>query len=150
MWRRVRDQRCDDGVSIVEIIVAMAIFGLVLAASVPLFMSSVVQTARAGELASASQIANTQLERARSAATTCAGLKAYLDTITVANQGVDPLKTELLDSRGVKYSLTATKSSEVTCPTAGAGLVPFEASVTAKVPGHPVTAQVSSQIWVAS
>jgi len=148
MWRRLRE-RSDDGVSIIEIIVAMAIFGIVLAASVPLFMSSIVQTARASELASASQIANTQLERARSAASTCAALKAYLDTITTTNQSLDPLKTELRDSRGIHYSLTATKSSEVTCPT-GAGLVPFAATVTAQVPGHPVTANVSSQIWVAS
>ncbi len=136
------DER-DAGVGIVEILVAMAIFGLVMVAAVPLLLSSSVQTARAAQLATASQIANQQLERARGAATSCDQLRAHLGASS------ETAESQVHDSRGITYNVTETAPTAIACP-AASGLVEYTVTVRAdtNASARPVTSTVTTQIWV--
>jgi type II secretory pathway pseudopilin PulG len=141
--RTAGSREADAGVGIIEIIVAMTIFGLLMAAAVPLMFASAVQSARAAQLATASQIANQQLERARSAATDCAQLKAHLTASSAtAAAGVH-------DSRGITYAVTETASTAVTCPATN-GLAEYSVTVRAVTNStkNPVQATLTTQIWV--
>lgn len=133
----------DTGVGIIEIIVAMTLFGLLSAAVAPVLLASVRQTARAAQLATASQIANQQVERARSAATSCEQLRAHLTAAATAAQ------SEVHDSRGIVFQVTETPVSQVGCPDAD-GLVDLDVTVRAVTPGatNPVRATVQTDIWV--
>ncbi|HYQ75542.1 type II secretion system protein [Cellulomonas sp.] len=138
-----RRRDADAGVGIIEILVAMAIFGIVMAAALPLLFASTVQAARAAQLATASQIANQQLERARSAATSCTQLKAHLASSAATAEGA------VHDSRGIDFEVTETAASSITCPDVD-GLVPYTVTVRANTnaSARPVTATVTSRIWV--
>ncbi|OIQ85507.1 hypothetical protein GALL_326520 [mine drainage metagenome] len=129
----------DEGIGLVEIVVSMLIFGIVMITAVPLFVGAIKSAARSAQLASASQIASQQLERARSAATSCAAYKSFLATSPAP----------LPDARGTIFTIVQTSSASVTCPVGG-GLLPFTVTVTATVPGAPVSASLSTEIWVAS
>lgn len=132
----------DAGVGIIEILVAMTIFGLMMAAVTPLLMRSITTTARAAQLATASQIANQQLERARSAATDCTQLKAHLLTSAAAAQ------SEVHDSRGITYAVTESPAASVVCPDAD-GLISYTVTVTAQTrTSNPVTSSITTEIWV--
>jgi len=131
--------RPDEGVGIVEVLIAMAIFGLIMASTAPLFLSAVKSQAKSANVASASQIANQQLERARSAATSCAALKSHLATSSAG--------AERTDSRGLHFAVSETNPSTITCPAPG-GLIDYQVVVTAQVPGKPVTSTLKTQIWV--
>jgi type II secretory pathway pseudopilin PulG len=132
----------DAGVGIIEILVAMTLFGLLMAAVTPLLLNSITTTARAAQLATASQIANQQLERARSAATDCAQLKAHL----VASSGV--AQAQVHDSRGITYAVSETAASAITCPDVD-GLVSYTVTVTAQTnTAKPVKASIETEIWV--
>ncbi|MDM8083923.1 hypothetical protein QUV83_03965 [Cellulomonas cellasea] len=134
------ENRDDAGIGLVEIVVSMLLFALLMATAAPLFVGSVRSSARSAQVASASQIASQQVERARSAATSCAAYTAFL---TVA-------PAPLPDSRGIVFTIDQTPSTSVTCPPAGGGLVDFDVTVTAEIPGRPVSSHLSTAIWVAS
>jgi|GEM_PF-1245841 len=133
----------DAGVGIIEILVAMTIFGLLMASVTPLLMRSVVQSARAAQLATASQIANQQVERARSAATSCSQLKNHLTASSSAAEN------RVNDSRGIAFDVVETAAAAVTCPDAD-GLVSYQVTVTAdtNISANPVVASVQTEIWV--
>ena len=132
----------DAGVGIIEILVAMTIFGLLMASITPLLLSSITQTARSAQLATASQIANQQLERARSAATDCGQLVNHL----TASSG--QAQSQVHDSRGITYAVTETSATSITCPDAD-GLVAYSVTVTAQTKtSNPVKATIETEIWV--
>lgn len=143
--RRLRPARtpADDGVGIIEILVAMTIFGLIMAASVPLFIASARTAARNAQLTTATQIATQQVERARSAGTSCTQLKGHLVHST-ANA-----ESEVHDSRGIEYDITETAASSITCPVAS-GLITYTVTVTAvtNATTNPAKATLTTQIWV--
>ncbi|MEV7971877.1 type II secretion system protein [Cellulomonas sp. NPDC089187] len=132
----------DAGIGIVEILVAMAVFGVLMASVTPLLLNSITQTARAAQLATASQIANQQVERARSAATDCGQLVAHLTASSGAAQAA------VHDSRGITYAVTETAPGSINCPDAD-GLVTYAVTVEAQTnTSRPVRATVETQIWV--
>lgn len=133
----------DAGVGIVEILVAMTIFGIVMAAAVPLFVSSIRSSARSAQLTTATEIASQQVERARSAATSCTVLRSHLGTSSATAEA------QARDSRGIRYTVVETAPSAITCPDAD-GVVTYTVTVTAvtNATANPVSASLTTQIWV--
>ena len=85
--------RDDDGVGLVEILVAMLLFAIIMIGFVPVFVASLSSTARSAAITSASRVANQQLESARSApGATCEAFVASLASAsTTASDGRGPL-----------------------------------------------------------
>lgn len=132
----------DAGFGLVEILVSMMLLGIMLAAFAPLLAGMLQHSARASAQATATQVANQQIERVRGAASgvagTCAALKHFLTT-------VPPVSAE--DSAGRVYTVTQTPGSAVTCPASGAALIPYEVTVTTSGAYAPGPTTITTQIW---
>ena len=101
--REARDEQ--SGFGLVELIVAMAILAIISLSLVPLLLNGVRQSAAATTLATATQLANEQIENAAAQPTLC---QDFNDTnILTTKTQVDP--------RGVTLVITNTVAA---CPTA--------------------------------
>lgn len=63
-------QHSEDGFGLVEVMISMVIFGVIAAASIPLFITSIQVSARNSSIAHATQMVHEGLEVARAAAQT--------------------------------------------------------------------------------
>jgi type II secretory pathway pseudopilin PulG len=130
----VRDP--DHGFSIVEILVAVFLFGLIVIVFLPLLVNSIRMTTTNATTATAVQIVSDQLERARAAGPSCEALTGFkLGTI-------DPVT----DSHGAV--LQATRSVG-TCPTTYPGTVSVTIAVKKSGTATPI-AESTALIYVKS
>lgn len=128
---RFRDLRDDDGVGLVEILVAMLLFAVIMVGFVPVFVASLSSTARSASVTSASRIANQQLENARAApGATC---EAFVASMASAS-------TTASDGRG---AMTVTHH----LPTCAKGATTVLYRVTVEQRGKTL-ADVETEIWL--
>ncbi len=131
MLRRLR-RSDDDGFGIVEIIVSLAILGVLAAALAPMFAASLALTTRNAVLAYSNQLADARLEELRGGATCTTGAGApYTRT----------------DSRGIVHTVTTTVDAS-TCVSNGLMKVTVRvANSSAMFDTQPVTTAATT-IWV--
>ena len=134
----MREER-DAGFGLVEALIALTLLALIVMAAAPVMVSALGLTSQSSVAATASDLANGQLERARSAATTCPAFKSFLSA---------PLPATYTDARGVTYTLSQTPASSVSCPAAGESLLDYKVSVTTSQPGTQPAVTVVTQIWM--
>lgn len=103
----------DRGFSIIEIVVSMFILGLLAAAFLPLLIQGLKLSAANATLATATQLANDQIELARSA-TKCSELGLPITTTTTTI--VIPRNVTLSIVRTVGSSCSPTNENPVTVP----------------------------------
>lgn len=109
----------DDGLGLIEIVVCIFLIGILAISFLPLFAQGMQLAVRNATIASATQIANEQLEIARGTATSCA---AFTGT-----GGYGPSTPPVMtDARGTNYQATRTVS---TCPATYPGIVQVTVSV---------------------
>lgn len=87
------DQSCDDGVGLVEIVVAMFLLALVSIAFLPLLINSLQLSIRNATISTATQVLNGEVDALATVAPTCEGIKSF-----VASSGAN-----VEDDRGVTY-----------------------------------------------
>ena len=129
----------DEGFTLVEVVVSILVLALISVALLPLLIQGVKQSAQAAAIASAVQLANSQVDLARAQATTCSGVTAT-PTVTVSSTAT---------YRGVPLVVTKTVG---TCPSptpsaTAPGTIPFTATVTRSDTGETL-ATVSTKILV--
>jgi Tfp pilus assembly protein PilV len=135
MHRVTRDTvRSSEGVSLVEIVVAMFILALIAMAFLPLLVQGVRQSAASATRATAVQLVSDQIDQARSAGTSCAVVRALVGVLATT------------DSRG--NSLTRTNTAG-TC-SAVVGTYPTTLTFTVNVTraGGISLAKASTLIYV--
>ncbi|GAA1207279.1 hypothetical protein [Rhodoglobus aureus] len=86
----------DDGIGLIEIVVSMLLLAILATALVPVLLSGLKQASSSATLATATQLANDELERARSW-TRCSDL--------------DPGNTSITDARAVELTMSTTVGS---------------------------------------
>lgn len=125
----------DDGVSLVEIVVAMTVLALIAVAFLPMLVTGLKLSATNSSVTTATQLVSEQMNLARSQPSTCAALTTFTNSATVTTT----------DGNG---KVLTTSRSLGTCPT-GSGTVSFTASVTASG-SSTVLATATTLIYVAS
>lgn len=134
----------DEGFGLTEILVSLVLLALMFASFAPLLVGTLQTSARSTALATSTQIANQQIEKARSkaAGTTthigCAQLKIFLG---------DPI-LDVTDAQGRTYTVTQTSPADISCPTSGGALVPYWVHVTANGANKPADVRITTEIWV--
>lgn len=129
------------GLGLVEIVICIFLIGLLAISFIPLFVQGMQLAARNATVASATQIANEQLEIARGTATSCAAFR---------NAGGYAVSTPpvVLDARGASYQATRTVG---TCPAAYPGIIQVSVSVVkVGVAGSLATATTYIRLTAAS
>jgi len=111
--------RADQGIGLVEIVICIFLIGLLAIAFIPLFVQGMQLAARNATIASATQIANEQLEIARGTATSCAAF------VGAGGYGASTPPVAI-DARGNSYQATRTVGS---CPAIYPGIVQVSVSV---------------------
>jgi len=129
----------EEGFSLVEVVVAILVLALISLALLPLLIQGIKQSAEAAAIASAVQLANSQVVLARAQATTCTGVAAT-PAVAVSSTAT---------YRGVPLVLTKTVG---TCPSptpssTAPGTISFTATVTRSDTGQTL-AVVSTKIFV--
>ena len=112
-------KRADLGIGLIEIVVCIFLIGILAISFLPLFVQGMQLAARNATIASATQIANEQLEIARGTATSCfafTGAGGYGASTPPA----------MADARGTNYQATRTVSP---CPATYPGVVQVTVSV---------------------
>jgi Tfp pilus assembly protein PilV len=141
--RRMRLQaRRDDGIGLVEVMVAMLILTILMLAMLSLIITALNTVAENQTRASATELATQRLEQARSAALTgdCTNVKAIVEAVT-----------DTTDGRGVPLQVVGTTNCVQTAPDPHDEpvLARVTVTVTTTQPGYsnPV-ATTSSDIYV--
>ncbi|GMA37711.1 hypothetical protein GCM10025876_39150 [Demequina litorisediminis] len=145
----------DDGLGIIEVIVAMLLFGILAVAMVPPILLALQVTAKTTTIASAQEVAQERVEQARVAAALCADFRIF-----IAGEPAD----DYTDTRGARYSLTEsfqvpgltvaeTEADTSWCkdesdPDAATVLVTYRVEVTSLDTDNPDVADVSTMIAV--
>ncbi|HOB56845.1 MAG: prepilin-type N-terminal cleavage/methylation domain-containing protein [Microbacteriaceae bacterium] len=129
----------DEGFTLVEVVVSIIVLALIALALLPLLIQGIKQSAQAAAIASAVQLANSQVDLARTQATTCTAVTAT-PTVAVSSSAT---------YRGVPLVVTKTVGA---CPTptpsaTAPGTIPFTATVTRSDTGETL-ATVSTKILV--
>lgn len=101
----------DEGFGLIEIVISMLLLAVLAVAMLPLIINGMKQAANNATLASATQLANSVLDDARTK-TTCAGLALGSTTST--------------DTRGVPLTMTRTAG---TCPATFPGTIRYTVAV---------------------
>ena len=129
----------DEGFSLVEVVVAILVLALISIALLPLLIQGLKTSAQSAAIASAVQLANSQVDLARSQAATCTAVTAT-PSVTVSSTAT---------YRGVPLVLTkAVGTCPSPTPTATApGTITFTATVTRSDTGEAL-AVVSTRIFV--
>jgi len=107
----------DEGLGLIEIVVAMFLLALVALALLPLLISGMKLAVTNTTVAAATQLANDRTSAAQAGSPDCARVYAVAD---------EPLVTT--DARGVELKAVTTVTGE--CPTAGASTLKVESVVT--------------------
>jgi len=128
-WRR---RASDEGVTLVEIVVAMFMLGVVLVAMVPLIATGLKVSARNTTMATANQLASERMQLAKSSGPHCATV-ASLDGIAVYD-----------DPRGVALQVTTEVGS---CPVSGTGVVAVAVDVVRMDTGETLST-AATQVFV--
>ena len=142
---RLRNE--DDGMGLIEIVIAMFILALLSLSFLPLLISSLKSTSTNRTIAAASQVASGQMELGRAAAgattATCAAMKTFANAsplaTTTASQGI------VLQPRRQLVVSAATASDG--CPLTYPGTVKFRTWVT-QVGKATVLASATTLIYV--
>ncbi|MFM9877199.1 MAG: prepilin-type N-terminal cleavage/methylation domain-containing protein [Rhodoglobus sp.] len=129
----------DEGFTLVEIVVAILVLALISVALLPLLVQGLKQSAQSAAIASAVQLANSQIDLARGQATTCTAITAT-PAVAVSSTAT---------YRGVPLVVTKTVGA---CPSptptaTKPGTVNFTATVTRSDTGEAL-AVLSTQIYV--
>jgi Tfp pilus assembly protein PilV len=135
MYRGTRDIRSSDGVSLVEIVVAMFILALIAMAFLPLLVQGVKQSAANATRATAVRLVSDQIDQARSAGTSCAAVRAAMVGSVVTT-----------DSRG--NSLTRANTAGTCSAVVGAYPTTLTFSVDVTRTGGASLAKASTLIYV--
>jgi type II secretory pathway pseudopilin PulG len=101
----------DDGIGLIEVVVAMVVLAILAIAMVPLLMQGLIQSKSNATLAAATQFADTQLDAVNSV-TACSSVPT------------EPL--DVTDSRGVDLTIIRSRG---TCPTTFPGTIGFSVTV---------------------
>lgn len=118
--RDYTDGQKDDGFGLVEVIIAITLLGLLLAAIAPVVLASLTTAAKMSTIASANQVAVSATAKARIELSTVTGCQAWVDA--------PPPPVEARDDRGRKLLVTTTLDPAAACgPSRVAG---FTISVT--------------------
>lgn len=126
----------DDGFTLIEVVVAMFILGIVALGLIPGLVGSLKVSAENSNIATASQLVNQQIDAARVGTPTCASLTTY------KNQVLPPV----VDRRGVSFQPTR---SLLSCTAGAPGVAKVSVSVT--LTGSPkVLATATTYVYVTS
>jgi len=116
----------DDGIGMVEVLVAMFLLAIVALSLLPLLITGMQLAVRNTTLAAATQFANDRITAAQAGSPDCA---AIFGAITGETDGsVSSGTVSTTDARGVE--LLATTTLEGTCPTSGAATLKVSSVVT--------------------
>ena len=129
----------DEGFTLVEVVVAILVLALISIALLPLLIQGIKQSAQTAAIASAVQLANSQIDLARAQASTCTGVLAT-PTVSVSSSAT---------YRGVPLGVVKTfRTFPLPAPSATSpGTIAFTATVTRSDTGQTL-AQVSTKIYV--
>ena len=130
--RRIRETG-DEGMGLIEIVIAMFLLALLAMAALPLLIGTLQLSAGNSSVTTATQLVEEQLAQARSQTATCGGLTAF------AASTVPPVT----DGTGALLQPTRT----VTCPASYPGTARFVATVTR---GTTVVASATTLIYVSA
>ena len=131
----------DRGLGLVEIVICIFLIGLLAISFIPLFVQGVQLAARNASIASATQIANEQLEIAHGTATSCAAF------VSAGGYGMSTPPVTV-DARGTNYQAAR---SVGTCPATYPGIIQVSVSVVkVGVPGSLATATTYIRLTAAS
>ena len=111
----------DSGMGLIEIVICIFLVGLLAIAFIPTFIQGMQLASRNATIASATQIANEQLEIARATATSCVAFRGP------GGYGVSTPPV-MQDGRGTSFQATRTVSA---CPSTYPGVVQVSVSVSA-------------------
>ena len=131
----------DDGLTLIEIVVAMLILALLSVAFLPLLVQGVKQSAQTATIATATQLANARMDAERAQA------QAGTNCTSLAN----PADISTTDSRGIPL-LVSSPSVTATCPassTAYPTTVAFRVTVVRTDTGATVV-QADTRLYVDS
>lgn len=101
----MRQRRSDEGMTLVEVIVAMTMLGLVIISFAPLLITGIKATLENTTRATANQYVDDRIERVVNAAPSCDGVAAIAGVLAIA------------DARGIPLEITTTVTGS--CPAAG-------------------------------
>jgi prepilin-type N-terminal cleavage/methylation domain-containing protein len=137
--QRARDAAAEEGFTLVEVVVSILVLALISIALLPLLIQGIKQSAQTAAIASAVQLANSQIDLARAQTPTCTGVLAT-PTVTVSSTAT---------YRGVPLVVAKTFGTcPLPTPTATApGTIAFTATVTRSDTGQTL-AQLSTKIYV--
>lgn len=130
----------DEGLGLVEIIVAMVLFGLLLAVLAPALVGALRVSSTMGSRASATQLVADQMERVRTVPATCADLTAFAALTAVSDSSLTPQT----DPRG--RVVVAHRALTGTCATGGT--VKFRSWVSPQSDTTKVIAEATTLIWI--
>lgn len=124
------------GLGLIEIVIAMFLFLLLAVAFLPLLVNGLQATARNSTLATATQLVEQQLQKARAAGGTCASLQAFSATTPPA----------VTDPRGT--ALYPQLTPIASCPASYPGTVSLSVKVTEGSAAGKTLAEASTLILV--
>lgn len=129
----------DEGFTLVEVVVSILVLAMISLALLPLLIQGIKQSAQTAAIASAVQLANSQIDLARAQAPTCTGVLAT-PTVAVSSSAT---------YRGVPLVVQKTFG---TCPspaptTSAPGTIAFTATVTRSDTGQTL-ARLDTKIFV--
>lgn len=125
-------KRADEGFGVVEIIVSLALLGILAAALAPMFASSLALTTKNALLAYSNQLANQRLEDVRASATCATG------------PGSPYTRT---DGRGIVHTVTTTVDAS-TCTTDGLLKVTVTVANTSSLFAAQPVVTAATTVWV--
>jgi len=127
----------DDGIGLVEIVISMFLVALLAISFLPLLLRTLTTSTDNTSTSTASQLVQSNMDQARTAVATCAGVTSFASTSLPA----------VVDARGV--SLTPQRQIVGSCPTSYPGTVAVRAWVT-QTGSAVVLAESTTLIYVTS
>ena len=134
-----REEPCEAGFGIVEIVVSMFLLAILAMAFLPLLIQSVRASASNASMVTATQLVQNELELARNEPKTCSAIKAFglvVPAATTDSRGVsyqpsraaDPCSTVLTDyPRTVRFSVSVAVTGSTNLPVSATTLLYLEA-----------------------
>lgn len=133
----------DAGFGLTEVLVSLVLLAIMFASFAPLLVGALQTSARSTALATSTQIANQQIEKARA---TAAGKIENVGCQYFQNFLGEPIDA-VTDAQGRTYTVTQTSPSDISCPTSRGALVPYWVHVTADGANKPADVRITTELW---
>lgn len=133
-----RRAHADDGLGLIEVIVAIVILALVSIALLPALSNAALQSSNNIARSTATQLVAKELNTVRSIDPTCTALKSH---------GADPLGLQWTDPRGTRLSIH--RVAQQVCPGSYPALMDYRVYVT-ETGSNAVIAEVTTKVFVSA